>query len=271
VNCIVVRDRLAERALGALPTRELGPIDRHLAWCAACRKEAGQLDSAAAMLAFSVAPASAGPAPELEDRVVEAVQREAAGRSRSHVPPRRGRLAVAVVVAAVLAVSSLGWGAVMAGRAARSDEAAAAARNRQESTAEQFERILSTLEFSDPEADVFLGTLEATRKGAGGGSALTLVSPTIPDTAIVLVDGVPASNRSSVPFAVRLRGPRGASLSVGVIPVIDDGGSGIVVAKFADEDVDLAAYDRVIVRDAEGRVVMRGAIAVRAAIASPSP
>ena len=269
MNCLVVRDRLAERALGALPGRELGPIDRHLVWCAACRKEAAQLDSAAAMLAFSVAPADEGPSPELEDRVVESVQGQAARRAGGHHAPRRRRLAVATIVAATLAVSSLGWGAVMAGRAARSDEAAAAAKNRQDSAAEQFERILSQLEFSDPEGEVLLGTLTHTRHGGGSGSAFTLVSPSIADMAIVLVNGVPASERSSAPFAVELLGPRGASMDVGSIDALDDGGSGIVVNdRF---DLSLGVYDRVIVRDIDGRVVLRGAIAARAPIASPTP
>jgi hypothetical protein len=267
VNCLVVRDRLAERSLGVLPGRESGPIDRHLVWCAACRKEAAQLDSAAAMLAFSVAPADAGPAPELEDRVVEAVQGQATRRSGGHVAPRRGRLIAAVSVAAVLAVSSLGWGAVMAGKAAKSDEAAAVAQERQKTAVDEFRTLLQTLEFSDGE--VLLGTLTPTRRGAGSGSAFTLVSPSIDDMAIVLVTGVPAAERSSVPYTVTLQSARGATLDVGAIETLDSGGSGIVVADgFAQP---LAAYDAVIVRNADGRIVIRGAISARAPIESPGP
>lgn len=270
MNCLVVRDRLAERALGGLPSRESGPIDRHLAWCAACRKEAGQMDSAAAMLAFSVAPAAHGPSDGFEDRLVEAVQREVATR-RAGVKggTRRGRYVVAGVLAAALTFSGLVWGAVMAGKADQSDRAAAAAQQGQKSAVEQFRQVLISLEFPDPEGDVFLGTLEPTREGGGGGSALTLVSPEIPDMAMVVLDGVPAAERPSVPFSVRLLGPRGMSLSVGDVTSLDDGGSGIVVEKF--DAANLAAFDRVIVRDADGHVVMRGAIAARAPIASPSP
>jgi hypothetical protein len=157
----------------------------------------------------------------------------------------------------------------MAGRAAKSDRAAEAAQQGQESAIERFAELVRSPDFSDPQGDVFLGTLEATHEGAGGGSALTLVSPTIPDMAIVLLDGVPVAERSSRPFSVRLVGPRGASLPVGEITSLDDGGSGIVMQKF--EAANLAAYDRVIVRDVDGHVVMRGAIAARAPIASPSP
>lgn len=266
MNCLAVRDRLAERALGAVPSRELGPIDRHLAWCAACRKEAGQLDSAAAMLAFSVAPAE--PTSDLADGVLNAVQQEVLARGTGS-RPRRARFVVVAVLAAVLTLSGLAWGAVMAGRAAQSDRAVAAAQQGQKSAIEQFRQVLDSADFADPEGAVFLGTLEPTREGLGGGSALTVVSPEIPDMAIVLLNGVPVPERSSAPFSVWLRGPHGAALAVGLIGALDGGGSGIVVENY--DEADLAAYDRVIVRDADGRVLMRGAIAARAPIASPSP
>ena len=266
MNCVVVRDRLAERSLGILPNRETAPMDRHLVWCAACRKEAGQLDSAAAMLAFSVAPADSGPAPQLEDRVVEAVQGEAR-RSGGHVAPRRGRLVAAAAIAAVLALSSLGWGAVMAGRAAESDKAAEAAEERQQSAADRFAEILKTVEFS--EGEVMLGTLSHTRRGGGSGSAFTLVSPSIDDMAIVLVTGVPSPERSAAPFTVTLQNPRGASRLVGTIAALDDAGSGIVVGDHFDQPLD--AYNEVIVRNGNGRIVLRGSISSRAPIASPGP
>jgi Putative zinc-finger len=267
VNCPAVRDLLAEHALGALLTRDADAIDRHVAWCAACRKEATELHTAAAVLAFSVAPAEPAPAPDLEERVVQAVQRSAQPPAAAHVAPRRGRLAVAAVVAAMLAVSGLGWGAVMAGRAARSDEAAQEQTRAAENAAEQFRRLLATVEFADPEGDVYLATLGPTAEGGGGGSALTLVSPSIRDMAVVLVNGVPPAERKAAPFTVLLRGPRGASLTVGKIRELDASGSGIVVRDF---DLDLGAFDTVIVRDGD-HVVMRGTISTRAPIASPTP
>ena len=268
MSCLTVRDRLAERALGALSASDAAFVDRHVAWCAACRKEAIQLDGAAATLAFSVAPAEPGPPAELEGRVVQAVLSAAERRPAVHSAPRRARLAVAAVLAAMLAVSGLGWGAVMAGRAARSDREALAAVLSQQSAVERFRDLLASVEFADPEGEVFLGTLGPTDRGGGGGSALTLVSPSIRDMAIVLMNGVPAAERQAAPFTVRLRGPGGASLAVGRIRSLDTAGAGIVVKDF---DLDLGVFDRVVVRDSKGRIVMRGSISTRAPIASPSP
>ena len=81
MNCTAVRDRLTERALGAVPADDAQALDRHLAWCAACRKEAGELDRAVTTFAFALAPAD--PPSDLEDRVVANVQEVAAKRSRS--------------------------------------------------------------------------------------------------------------------------------------------------------------------------------------------
>ena len=53
MNGTAVRDRLTERALGAVPVDDAQALDRHLAWCAACRKEAGELDRAVTTFAFA--------------------------------------------------------------------------------------------------------------------------------------------------------------------------------------------------------------------------
>jgi len=265
VNCVTVRDGLTERALGTLPARERASIDRHLVWCAACRKEAAEMESAAAVFAFGVEHAE--PDPAVEASVIASIN-HASGRRTPHAAPRRGRLAVVAVLAAMLAVSGLGWGAVMAGRAARSDEAALVTTLRQQSAVEKFSRILASADFSDPEGEVFLGTLGPSTEGGGGGSALTLVSPTITDMAVVLVNGVPPAERKLVPFTVWLRGPDGASLAAGQIDELDAAGSGIM---WEDIDRDLGVFDRVVVRDTDGHAVMRGIIATRAPLSSPSP
>jgi predicted anti-sigma-YlaC factor YlaD len=267
VTCTAVRERLTEHALGGLSARESTAVDRHLAWCAACRKEAGELERASATLAFAVAPQD--PPAALEDRVVDAVRRVAAPQSRVHMSgARRSRLTLVAAAAAMLAVLGTGWGAVMANRAARSDQAAQREVERTQSALERFEELVRSLEFGDPENEVLLGSLHPAKTGGGGGSALTLVSPTIADMAIVLVEGVPDELRDRLPLTVRLRGPQGALL-VGRIDGdgLDDGGAGTVTREFAD----LTGYDTVIVRDVGGGVVLRGSMQTRATVTSPSP
>jgi Putative zinc-finger len=265
VSCARVRELLPERALGTLGAGESTSLDRHLQWCAACRKEADELGSAAAILGFAV-PASR-PSPELEERVVATVQRRAGRGLHAHAAGRRGRLAIAAVTAAMIAVLGLGWGAVMAGKAARSDAIAHNAIQSRETVAERFQKLLANLPFDDPQNEVLLGTL-APSSGAGGGSALTLVSPSIMNMSVVMLSELRAPAPHTLPYTVRLAGPRLPTLIVGRIRQLDSGGNAIINRDFTNS---LAGYDRVVVRDARGRVVLRGTLGTPAAIASPTP
>lgn len=266
MNCTAVRDRLTERALGAVPAEDEQTLDRHLAWCAACRKEAGELDRAAATFAFALAPAE--PAPDLEDRVVANVQAVAAKRRPSGV--RRGRLAVALAVAGMIAVSGLGWGAVMAGRAARFEDLSNVARRKQQDALAAFRKVLDNQVFDDPENEVFLGTLASDTRGAtAAGSALTLVSPTIPDVAIVMVSGFDlTAAKDALPFRVFLTAERGQRLRIGRIKALDTGGGAILSERF---ELDLSRYTGVEVLDKDGNVVLNGSVSLRPSITSPSP
>lgn len=267
MNCPAVRDRLTEHALGALPVRDAAPVDRHLAWCAACRKEAGGLQHASATLAFSVALED--PPPDLEARIVGAVHAEVARRSRHpQASPRRSRLVLVAAITATLAVLGTSWGAVMAERAARSDEAARLEEIRRTSAIERFRKILSTMEFADNDGEVFVGSLDPATTAGGSGDALVLVSASITDRAVVLIDGLPSASREFHPFTVRLRGDDGV-LMVGRLDRrdLDDGGAATVMEEFDD----LTGYDTIIVRDARGRVVLSGILRTRVDIASPAP
>jgi hypothetical protein len=264
MTCAVVRGQLTERALGTLPTADGVAVNRHLQWCAACRKEADQMNAAAAVLAFA-APA-ADPDPELEDRVVASVQRRAARSHHKHVP--KGRLATAAVAAAMVAVLGLGWGAVMAGRAARSEATAQAAQQRQATAFERFQHLIRTMEFLDPHNVVAIGQLSSRSGGRGGGSALTLVSPTIMDQAVVMMTGLAQPVPHALPYTVRILGAGKPTLRVGKITGLDASGAAMINHDFAGS---LVGYDRIQVRTAQGKLVLDGVLGTRAALASPSP
>jgi len=263
VNCTAVRDRLTERALGAITSSDGQAIDRHLVWCAACRKESSELDRAAATLVFALAPAE--PSADLEVRVVEEVRRSAA---KGRPIPRRGRLAVALSVASMVALSGLGWGAVMAGRAARFEATAAQQKQRTADVVRRFSDYLNSAEFNDPGNQVFIGALSAaTREGTAGGSALTLASPGTRDIAIVMVNGL-RTDPESLPLTVFLMSEHGRALRVGRIESLDISGNAIVYKPF---DVDLSRYTGIEVRDKTGTVVLHGSVALRPSITTPSP
>ena len=262
MNCGAVRERLPEHALGVVGGREGEAVDRHLAWCAACRKEARDLHGAAASLAYTLAPVE--PNPALEERVVAAVQ-EAAGRRRG--PHRRGRLATVAALAAVLAVAGLGWGAVMAGRVARLSDQADLAASQARTGLEAFGGLVEQGTFTDPETEAFLGTLRPSPGLSGGGAALTVVSPGSDDQAVVVLSGL-RSARRALPYRVTLWDPRHGFV-LGRIAQVNAADGSATIARIVEDD--LRGFDRVVVRDGRGRVVLRGDLEAEMSVPSPSP
>jgi hypothetical protein len=247
VNCLAVRDRLLERVLGGLSVRETSAVDRHLAWCAACRKEVGELETAAGTLAFALAPV---PVPaELEDRVVDVVSSLMRHRSSA---PRRGRMAVAATVAAMLALGGLGWGAVMAGRATRVEEQAAADAQAAGRALADFGALIEGTEFSD--ATPRLADLVPI-EGSGRGAALAVSSETADDLAVVLVSGL---DPAGAPYTVELLGHEGDRLRVGRIRTLGPDGGGEVQRVFSGDE--LVVYERVVVLDRAGELTLQGGL-----------
>ena len=256
MNCLTVRERLAEHALGVLRDGDASSVDRHLEWCAACRKEAGELQRAAATLAYSVAPAE--PPAALEERVVGVV-RDAAGRRRA-AAPRRSRVAAAGVLAATLTLSGLGWGAVMAGRVERARQQAATAREQRQEALSKFEDLLLTqLPGVDPEAIAEVSTLLSPRLREGRGDALVLLSPSGDDLAFVLVNGLTEVRPGQLPLEVRLVGSGSLQFVVGKIRTLNSGGEGGVYKTFVE---DLTEASAVVIRDARGKVLLNGTLSV---------
>lgn len=254
MSCLAVRELLAEHALGVLGQRDAGSVDRHLEWCAACRKEAGELQRAAATLAFSVAPAE--PAAELEDRVVDAV-RTAAGRRAA--APRRSRVAAAAVLAAMLALSGLGWGAVMAGRNARLEDRYRDALEDRDIANRNFAALIAQLEGADPANVVELADLMSPRQRVGGGDALVLLSPSSDDVALVTFTGLNRIHDDRLPVEVWLEGDGAPAERIGRVEVLDTDGGGGVTRWFVQS---LRSFDSVVIRDANGKTLLHGGLTV---------
>jgi anti-sigma factor RsiW len=255
VNCLQVRELLPELAVGVLSPEDQRAVEQHLQWCAGCRKEANELGSAAATFAFALAPA---PVPSgLGEHVVTRV-RNAAGAPGSR---RRMHTAVASIIAAMVAVSGLGWGAVMAGRADRFAERARQAQLSKELALEQFQKVLAgapVLGDQVPTSDTHLGRLAPTSgTRVGGGAVLQLVSPTTLDFSIVIVNGLDPTDAGAFPYRVTLSNAVGEVLRAGVITALDNDGGASVFHQF---NLDLTGFTTVEVTNARGELVLRGSV-----------
>jgi hypothetical protein len=257
VSCVEVREHLPEYSMGVLPEHEIAAVERHLAWCAGCRKEAAEFGSAAATFAFALEPAAVPRG--LADRVVARV-RQVAGTSGT---ARRTRATAALAVAAMVTVAALGWGAAMAGRAEKFADQAALAEARRAAALQQFDRVLNEIKQLVPSVtlsqdETHLGRLAPTAGRAGGGAVLQLVSPTLLDFAIVLVNGLPRGDVAAMPYRVTLENAAGDVLKVGRISELDANGGADVYRQY--EEQDLSGYTKVLVRDASGDVVLSGTV-----------
>jgi hypothetical protein len=253
LTCFEVRDLLPEFAVGVLDDDARRRVERHLRWCAGCRKESAELGTAAATFAFTLAPA---PVPHgLRERVVEGV-RHAAGTPGSR---RRVRAVGAAIVAGFIAVASLGWGAAMAGRAERAADRAAQA---QQDNAEAIRQIRVVFDQLVPGGaatnETHLAQLMPTPDGDGGAFALELVSPRLIDFALVMVNGLNPKATDRLPYRVQLVNSTGHVLKVGAITSLDDEGGADVYRQF--DAIDLTGYTTVRVLDASGTVVLRGVV-----------
>ena len=106
MNCLQVREKVTEYAVGTLRGPDAQEVERHLEWCAGCRKEAAELQEGAAAVALALPEAE--PPAHLEREIVERIA-TAAGRRKPR--SRRGfwALAAATLSAMLVAVSAFGW------------------------------------------------------------------------------------------------------------------------------------------------------------------
>ena len=169
-------------------------------------------------------------------------------------------MVAAAIVAAFVAIASLGWGAVMAGRADRFAERAEAAEREQTAALERFQRVLAGVIPGQevPSDETHLGQLTPVAGSSGGGAVLQLVSPTILDFVMVIVKGLDPRDTAALPYRVRLVNDLGHELRAGRIEELDADGGAEVFHQF--KTTDLTGYTTVNVVDARGELVLTGVV-----------
>jgi len=183
--------------------------------------------------------------------------RQVAGSSGT---TRRTRATALLAVAAMVTVAALGWGAAMAGRAEKFADQAALAEARRTAALQQFDRVLKGLVPSTalPTDETHLGQLTPAPGREGGGAVLQLVSPTLLDFTIVLVNGLPRGDVAAMPYRVTLENAAGEVLKVGRITQLDANGGADVYRQY--EEQSLSGFTKVLVRDASGEIVLSGTV-----------
>lgn len=254
MNCQAVRELLPEFAFGVLSTEDRTEVEQHLRWCAGCRKEAAELGQAAATLAFTLEPAQVPPG--LGERIVARVKRAAGAPGTS----RRARTAAASIMAAMVAIAGLGWGAVMAGRADRFEARAAQAERERAAALERFQKVLTSVvpDQELPSSETHLGQLSPTPGEQGGGAVLQLVSDRMLDFTIVIVNGLDPDDGAALPYRVELENAAGVVMRAGLIAELDADGGAEVFRQFRNKD--LTGFTTVRVVSADGEVVLSGTV-----------
>jgi hypothetical protein len=167
----------------------------------------------------------------------------------------------AAIVAAMVGLAGLGWGAVMAGRADRFSDRAEQAQRERARAIELFQKAgLAPVipgEAISTNDDAHLGQLAPVAGGTGGAAVLQLVSPTMLDFVIVIANGL-SDDADLLPYRVWLSNDAGRALRAGRIDELDANGGAEVFRQF--ETQDLTGFTTVTVVDASGDVVLTGTV-----------
>lgn len=266
MTCVEVRDRLPEHAVGVLDDAVGRQVERHLEWCAGCRKESAELAEGVETLGRSLAPAS--PPAALEERVVNRVLMAAGRRPQ---PSRRRTVRVlvsATLAAAMVALGAVGWGIAERRQAIDAREELARIQGVQDRLAALVDRLQQQLRISGKifQAELYPGT-----RDQAAGAAMVL-SPR-DGSGFVVVHVVRPLDPSLGPFVAEVRDVEGHTLRVGQLTPHRAGGFVLQNLNLESNTsrpgaVDLERLTSISILDGSGVPVLLGPFSVYAA---PTP
>jgi putative zinc finger protein len=248
-QCIELRARLAEHAVSTLPERERREVERHLEWCAGCRKESRELQDGAAIAGLSLHPVD--PPSQLEDRVVSAIRN---GARRAPGPRRRMALRSITVIAAVIGLLGIALSGVLFARQQSTQSALNNSKRESQLVLDRTKRLLTELQSQGPQSKIEQLVMRPVGGSHGVGSALMDIpkSSRFPAELQLLVAGLDPSH---VPYRVWLLTPHGKRLVIPGYIALDQTGSGDL-SWFGRT---LSRYSTIEIRDATGKRVLTGA------------
>lgn len=233
MTCVEVRDRLPEHALGVLRDEQLRQVERHLEWCAGCRKEEAEMLEGLAGVALAMPPVE--PHPSLQERVIHAVA-AASGRMRSATGRRRLRLlAVGALVAAISAATAFGWAFAERAKVQGLREKVASVENSQRGLTKLFNDLKADSGSSGRlyEANLFPGRPAHQQAG----QALVLSGPK--GRGFVLVEVVLHLDQARGPYRVTLQERSGKVWNVGRLEVTSNG-TYVLLHQFSGDQGEIA-------------------------------
>lgn len=244
MTCLKVRDRLAEFALGVLPALEAREVERHLAWCTGCRKEASELQQGLEVVAQALPPAD--PPVTLESRIVHrvAVGKDAPARRRS----RRAllSLAAATLAAMLVAGGAVGWAVAERDRAETLQETTA----KQRGQIDAFKRVLQSFPQGGLRSQAVLRPVLA---GEGSGQVLISTDPLDVDWILV---SVAVQSPSEATYTVEATDRDGRAISGGPLNAQSPGS--FLFWEKTGKDLSKAAW--VTVYGPSGQAVLAGQV-----------
>lgn len=247
MTCLEVRERLTEHALGLLAKVDASEVERHLEWCAGCRKESAELEEGAARMALAL-PVSQ-PSASLESRVVDRL-RAASGRMPAG-QKRRGRL-VTVALVALLAMAATGWAIAERGQVQTLKEQVSAKQA-------QLNAFARALESFQGRGRTLKANLAPAPGGRGGGSAVIASAPGVTDSIFidVLLPGAKG------PFRFQIVNKQAALKAIEL-----EKAAGANWIRYWRTDKDLSGAVTITVLDGNSRTILSGRFRPYAAMPS---